>query len=202
MTEIHELVGRRFRDKRDGRVWTFRESQGFLPSQVATIKSDPMSGGKYGKLKSNWSLDLTAEQLQGYVNNAEWLEAAEIRKVTVGSALPAADDSTTLDRGTELRPREVFAPTRPQLGGIRLISVGQHGVEVHVEVDGVWRRAIREHHDCSGCCISHIVETDGEKPRRWPSVPVDDLFDMTGTVARDPEAAGWCGPPYADDVPE
>lgn len=58
----------------------------------------------------------------------------------------------------------------PEFGGIRLTSVGDHGVEVHVEVNGTWRLAISEHHDCTGCAISHIVETDGEKPLHWPVV--------------------------------
>lgn len=59
----------------------------------------------------------------------------------------------------------------PVLGDIRLTSVGQHGVEVHVEVDGEWRRAIREHHDCTGGIIDHFVACDGEKPRAWGRVP-------------------------------
>lgn len=56
----------------------------------------------------------------------------------------------------------------PKLGDIRLISQGQHGVEVWVEVNGIWRVAIKEHHDCSGCLISHFVCVDGNKPLKWP----------------------------------
>jgi len=55
----------------------------------------------------------------------------------------------------------------PELGDIYLGSVGEHGLEVHVEVNGIWRVAIRE---SLGGTISHHVCADGLKSLRWPVV--------------------------------
>lgn len=73
------LIGRRFRDKRDDTVWTIHKSEGFLPEQIVTIKTDPKTtkgpgGSAEGRrFKANWSMDLTMEMLNDYAKHAEWL---------------------------------------------------------------------------------------------------------------------------------
>ena len=61
-----------------------------------------------------------------------------------------------------------------------LRHIGKH-VEVLVEINGVWRQAIREYHDS---VFSHIAEGAGS--HRWPTDP--DTYDPEGAPASEPQA--------------
>lgn len=62
--------------------------------------------------------------------------------------------------------------SEPKIGDIHLHNDADSGwIEVRVEVDGVWRSAIKTPYDGEGV-LSHFVACDGEKPRRWPEAPL------------------------------
>lgn len=105
---------------------------------------------------------------KGVVIGSSRLEAVEREHRRRCDAIENPCLAVDPDLHTDWKGRFERLKAQPKLGDIRLISIGQHGVEVHVEVDGCWRVAIREHHDCTGCIISHYVSTDGDKSRVWP----------------------------------
>lgn len=81
--------------------------------------------------------------------------------------IETTDAVTNADEAVEAL-RTVLAASL--LGDIHLSNDHDGNVEVRVEVDGVWRTAIKTPYDGEGV-LSHFVSCDGDKPKRWPASP-------------------------------